>query len=132
MTSLPELYLGAALVVLVACWASHERTRRGIQVSKWFLFPFVAGFSLIAVSGVIAFNYGYFQLWRDGVALDYGMSPPPFGIPWQVYYLCSIVLLLSPTVSLLPAMLRRPWVIAGLTSVATFPITYAKLNPGAC
>jgi hypothetical protein len=132
MTSLPELYLGAAIAVLVACWFAHQRTQRGNKVSTWFLFSFVAGFSLIAVSGVIAFNHEYFHLWRTGVTLQYGMSPPPFGIPWQIYYLCSLALLVSPSISLLPAMLRRPWMVAALTCVATFPIIYAKFNPGGC
>jgi hypothetical protein len=132
MTSLPELYLGAAIAVIVACWFAHQRTQRGQQVSPWFLFLFVAGFSLIAVSGVIAHNYEYFHLWIAGETLQYGMSAPPFGIPWQIYYLSSLAILVSPTVSLLPTVLRRPWMVAALTTVATFPLIYAKLNPSGC
>ncbi len=120
-------YLIIASLLIAACVWVFLRRQRGGRVSSRVLLPFVLALSTVALGGLWIGNYEFLTHWIRGEEVSFGIRTP-FGIPAPTYYLCSLAVMASPVLMLLPPIINRPWLVASLAALATSPITYSALN----
>jgi hypothetical protein len=83
----------------------------------------------VALGGLWIGNAEFLMAWLAGEKVGFGISTP-LGMPMPVYYVCALALMASPVVMLFPPVIQRPWLVAAVAAMATFPITFAELTPG--
>ena len=126
---MPELYIAAAMLLVIASCSVLLKSQRGLSSPKWFLMPFSVILAITATIGVYVYNYDFLKLWVSGEEVYFAIRTP-FNVSAPHYYVVSLVLMISPILLVLPVMLKRPWLVAFVAAIATFPITYAKLTGG--
>ena len=122
-------YLILASLLIAACAWVFVRRQRGGMVSNRVLLPFVLALNTVALGGLWIANHEFLAHWLGGEEVSFGIRTP-FRIPAPTYYLCSLAVTASPVLMLLPPIIGRPWLVASLGALATFPITYSALSPG--